>query len=86
MKIKVLGKAHVEGTSKKSGKDYNFNQVHYLGKDRDVEGQAALTMTLPPDEYPLSYIEIGREYNVEFDQRGCSYFLPIWGAKSPGST
>ena len=31
MKIKVIGKAHLEGTSKQTGKEYNFNQVHYPG-------------------------------------------------------
>ena len=42
MKIKVIGKAHLEGASKRTGKEYNFNQVHYTGPDRGVEGLAAL--------------------------------------------
>lgn len=29
MRIKVYGKAHLEGVAKKSGNPYNFNQVHY---------------------------------------------------------
>ena len=37
MKIKVIGKAHREGVSKKSGNPYNFNQVHYNGPDRGVK-------------------------------------------------
>ena len=50
MKIKVYGKAHLEGVAKKTGNPYNFNQVHYLGK----------------------------EYNVEFDNRGYVVdFAPI---------
>lgn len=44
MKIKVIGKAHLEGASKRTGKEYNFNQVHYTGPDRGVEGLAALTL------------------------------------------
>lgn len=48
MKIKVIGKAHREGVSKKSGNPYNFNQVHYNGPDRGVEGMAALTLNLDP--------------------------------------
>lgn len=70
MKIKVLGKAHLEGVSKKTGNPYNFNQIHYLGKARGVEGQAALTATLDPIDYPYSSIQIGVEYNMEFDGRG----------------
>ena len=34
MKIKVIGKAHREGTGKKSGNAYNFNQVHCNASDR----------------------------------------------------
>ena len=70
MKIKVYGKAHREGTNKKTGKPYNFNQVHYLGKAQDVEGQTAETLFLDPFEYPLEQIQVGKEYNVEFNQRG----------------
>ena len=70
MKIKVYGKAHMEGTSKKTGKPYNLNQIHYLGKARGVEGQSAETMFLDPADYPLEKIQVGREYNVEFNNRG----------------
>lgn len=70
MKIKVYGKAHREGTNKKTGKPYNFNQIHYLGKAHDVEGQTAETLFLDPEEYPFDGIQVGKEYNVEFNQRG----------------
>lgn len=70
MRIKVYGKAHLEGVAKKSGNPYNFNQVHYLGKARGVEGQAAQTLALDPFDYPIERIEVGREYDVEFDNRG----------------
>ena len=70
MRIKVYGKAHLEGVAKKSGNPYNFNQVHYLGKARGVEGQAALTLALDSFDYPIERIEVGREYDVEFDNRG----------------
>lgn len=39
MKIKVCGKAHLEGVAKKTGRPYNFNQIHYLGKARGVIGK-----------------------------------------------
>ena len=70
MKIRVYGKAHLEGTAKKTGKAYNFNQVHYLGKARGVEGHAAMTLALDPAEYPIDKIVVGKDYNVEFDNRG----------------
>lgn len=71
MKIRVEGKAHLEGTSKKTGNKYNFNQVHYLGKARGVEGFAAKTLSLDPVAYPIEDILVGAEYDVEFDERGC---------------
>jgi len=78
MKIKVLGKAHMEGTSKKSGNAYNFNQIHYLGKARGVEGQACLTANLDGFDYPYDRIEVGREYEMEFDNRGYVVgFVPV---------
>ena len=70
MRIKVYGKSHLEGIAKKTGNPYNFNQVHYLGNARNVEGQAALTLALDPRDYPIDRIEVGKEYDVEFDQRG----------------
>ena len=35
-----------------------------------VEGQAALTLALDSFDYPIDRIEVGREYDVEFDNRG----------------
>ena len=70
MKIKVYGKIHREGTAKKTGKPYNFNQIHYLGKAYGIEGQAACTLNLDPTVYPYTSIMVGEEYNVEFDNRG----------------
>ena len=70
MKIKVYGKAHMEGTSKKTGKPYNLNQIHYLGKAPGVEGQSAETLFLDATAYPLGSIVVGKEYSVEFNNRG----------------
>jgi len=70
MKIKVIGKAHFEGTSKKTGKDYSFNQVHYIGKTRGVIGEAALTLNLDPVSFPIDKIEVGQLYNVDCDPKG----------------
>lgn len=70
MVIKIQGKQHLSGVSKKTGKPYDFNQIHYLGKARGVEGMAALTLTLDPSDFPYDGLFIGMEYAVDFDQRG----------------
>lgn len=78
MKIKVIGKAHLKGTSKRTQQPYDFIQVHYNGKAYGVEGMAALTLSLNPQDYPFTDIAIGGEYNVEFDPRGYIVeFVPL---------
>ncbi len=78
MKIKVIGKIHRSGTSKKTGKDYNFVELHYLGHERGVEGDAACRVTIDPGLYPYAKILLGTEYNIEFDQRGFAVgFEPV---------
>ncbi len=77
MKIKVIGKAHLRGVSKKSGKAYDFIQVHYNGKARGVEGQAALTLSLDPQDHPMDSVIVGGDYNVEFDNTNMDeLFMP----------
>lgn len=70
MKIMIEGKAHLEGTSRRTGKDFNFNQIHYLAPARGVEGVAAKTLGLDPIAYPYASIKVGEVYDVEFDERG----------------
>lgn len=70
MRINVIGKAHREGTSKRTGNAYNFNEIHYLGVARGVEGQAALTQTLDSTQCPYANIKVGEDYKIEFDNRG----------------
>lgn len=78
MKIKVIGKVHREGVSKKTGNPYNFNQVHYTGHDRGVEGLAALTLALDPTLIPYADIKLNTEYDVEFGNRGVVVgFTPV---------
>ena len=69
MKIKVIGKAHLQGHSKRTGNDYNFVQVHYVGPSRGVEGMAGQTVNLDPAAYPVSSIIVGETYNVEYGPR-----------------
>jgi len=70
MKIRVIGKAHFLGTSKRTGKSYDFIQVHYNGPARDVVGLAAMTLSLDPAMVDYHNIMVPGDYNVEFDNRG----------------
>lgn len=70
MRIKVVGKAHLKGISKKTGNPYDFNQVHYTGPARGVEGLSAQTLSLDPQTYPYDSITLGIDYDAEFDNRG----------------
>ena len=51
MRIKVIGKAHLKGTSKRTGNPYDFIQIHYNGAAFGVEGVAACTLSLDPQQY-----------------------------------
>lgn len=70
MKIKVIGKAHMEGTSKKTGRPYNLYQVHYNAPARGIEGVAARSAMIDPSFIPYDKIIIGNMYNLEFDNAG----------------
>lgn len=78
MKIKVIGKQHMEGTSKKTGQPYNFNAIHYNAPSRGVEGLAAKTVNLDSALYPFADVILGAEYNLDFDERGyCVSITPV---------
>ena len=80
MKIRVIGKAHMNGTSKRTGNPYDFIQVHYNGPARGVTGLAALTVNLDPAMVRFDSITVPGDYNVEFDNRGYPVtFEPVPG-------
>ena len=70
MKIKVLGKEHKEGKSKKTGNEYSFNVIYYNTPRNGVEGVAADSTIIDPQICPLRDIVIGKDYNLDFDSRG----------------
>lgn len=70
MKVTVIGKEHIEGTGKKSGKPFNLNVVHFNAKKNGVEGVAAETAMLDAKAYPITEIQVGKAYNLEYDSRG----------------
>ena len=82
MKINVIGKAHLEGVAKKTGKPYDFIQLHYVGLARGVEGKAALTLSLDPSQYPYERITVPGDYVVDFDGKG----FPVDFAPAPAAS
>ena len=82
MKIKIVGKAHLQGTSKKTGKPYNFIQLHYLGRAYGVIGEAALTAALDPDLVDFDKLPVPSEAVLEFDGKGYPVeFTPLPAGK-----
>ena len=57
MKIKVIGKAHLKGASKKTGNSCDLIQVHYSGKAHGVDGTAALTLSLDLRNYLIRMVK-----------------------------
>lgn len=70
MIIKVIGKQHCSGTSKKTGKPYDFSEVYFLGENRFVEGQIGMSCTVDPAMVPFDKIVVGAEYVAEFGPGG----------------
>lgn len=77
MLIHVLGKQHLEGHSKRTGKDYNFHQIHFLSGTPFVDGLSATTINIDPSFIPYDKIIVGGVYRADFDFRGylCSFSL-----------
>lgn len=70
MRVYVIGKRHMEGISKKSGKPYNNTVVYGTYDAYGVEGMACDTFWLSAEEYPLNSIEVGASYAVERTRKG----------------
>lgn len=70
MKIKVYGKVHLSGTSKKTGNKYDFIQLHCLVSQRGVQGEAAKVISVSPDIVNFDSIIVGKSCAVEFDFDG----------------
>ena len=67
MKIKVIGKKRMVGTSKKTGNDSDFNVIYYIGREDDrVIGQHGCEVNLDPTLIPFNDIVVGSTYDFEF--------------------
>ncbi len=70
MIIKVIGKRHFKGTSRRTGNDYDFNSVFFLGKVDNGEGQRGDSVNLDPAMFPYEDIAIGGLYDIEYGPYG----------------
>jgi len=70
MKVNVLGKEYVSGTSKKNGKPFAANVVYISHKKNGVEGMCVDNVWLDPVGYPLDGIRVGSVYDLDRDSRG----------------
>lgn len=70
MIVEIIGKQHREGVSLKTGKEYNFNVVYFIGPDRGVIGAKGQEVILDSDLYSLESIEVGDRYDIQFGPRG----------------
>lgn len=70
MKVTVLGKEFVSGTSKKTGREYASTVVHVAFKKNRVEGQAVESVWLDSVSYPPAEIQVGKVYDIDRDNRG----------------
>lgn len=70
MKLKVYGKGHFFGTSKKTGNKYDFIQLHCLIPQRGIEGEAAKVVIVSPDLVNYDSIIVGKSCSVEVDFDG----------------
>lgn len=77
MKVTIVGKEHVSGTGRKSGKAFDNTIAHVTYKKNGVEGQNVESIWLDAKTYPASDIQIGKVYNVDRDSRGyvCAFEL-----------
>ena len=70
MKVTVAGKEKISGASKKTGKELNSIVLHATCKKQKVNGQAVHIIWLVGNTNSFDTIQIGKECNAEYDNRG----------------
>lgn len=70
MKVTVIGKEHVSGTSKKTGKPFSATVVHTSYKRNRVDGLAVEAVWLDDVTYPVESVKVGSVYDLDRDSRG----------------
>lgn len=70
MKMKVIGKEQMRGTSKKTGKAYDASNVHVEYKSPRVAGMAVERLWVDASLVWYDEIVVGGTYDVERDSNG----------------
>ena len=70
MKVTVVGKEYVCGTSKKTGQPFESVLAHVTYLKMGVQGVAVESIWLDPITCPLASVVIDGVYNVDRDNRG----------------
>ena len=70
MKVTVIGKEHIQGKSRNTGREFDSNVIHVAYAKNGVEGQTVESIWLNPVNFPLKAIELGGAYIVDRDSRG----------------
>lgn len=83
MKIRIFGKNHRNGTSQKTGKPYDFWELHFSGPQRGVIGEAAINKTVDPGLFDFEAMTVPGDYLVEYDGQGNIISLSAVTAPSP---
>lgn len=69
MNVVICGKVHRQGTSR-AGRDYDFNEIHFLAPQRGIEGLAAVTKIVGKDVIAYDKILVQQSYDLEIDLQG----------------
>ena len=67
MKVRIIGKVHREGVAKKTGRPYDFIELHFTGPARGIIGEAALTKTIDPGIFNFAELVVPGDYFIEYD-------------------
>ena len=70
MKVTVVGKRHLSGTSRKTGNPFNNTVVYVTMSQSGVDGLSVDSLWLDAVEHPSDGIKVGGVYDVDRDARG----------------
>lgn len=60
--VTIVGISHRKGTSRSSGKEFDFYQMHCTFKDEFTEGLATCSLVVPDNE--IAQLPIGKEVTL----------------------
>lgn len=68
--IKLDGKEHRKGTSRKTGNEYDFYVLHFIAPQAGVEGKAAVQKLVDPSLIAYEKLLPGMHYELDTDLNG----------------